>query len=271
MAIEITHSNMMDVFQLPAGRRAYALAAVLAAAKKAKVELGDAAKAAVAANEACRAREKAWDASGATGKSVGGECQAPAHRCARRQVRQRDPRHSSRQSWRTWTRTRILRRPIASVSVSTATSRTAPPRTPSSRTSRSMLPSPTLVADLRKEHADLVKLLGLERRLTRLSALLPKYKTEIDASNAGATITYKDVVLAREAAHEAMCALIAVVAGRWWRPEDAATRASLLGPILQQSEKVAEARRGRREVEDIDPETGDPVAPSAPAVPAPPA
>jgi hypothetical protein len=47
MTIEFTHSNLMDVYQLPAGRRAYALAAVLAAAKKAKVELGDVAKAAV--------------------------------------------------------------------------------------------------------------------------------------------------------------------------------------------------------------------------------
>ena len=33
----------------------------------------------------------------------------------------------------------------------------------------------TLVADLRKEHADVVKLLGLERRLARLVAMLPQY------------------------------------------------------------------------------------------------
>jgi hypothetical protein len=270
MAIEITHSNMMDVFQLPAGRRAYALAAVLAAAKKAKVELGDAAKAAVAANEACRAREKAWDASGATGKSS----------AVSAKLRRIDARVDKSVSGIRDTLAAELEDLDADEDTQTADRlrECLDRHFPNGAAAYTKLAHveehaavTTLVADLRKEHGDLVKLLGLERRLTRLSALLPKYKTEIDASNAGATITYKDVVLAREAAHEAMCSLMAVVAGRWWRPEDAATRASLLGPILQQSEKVAEARRGRREVEDIDPETGDPVAPSAPAVPAPPA
>jgi hypothetical protein len=269
MSIEITHSNLMDLFQLPAGRRAYALAAVHAAAKKAKVELGDAGKAAVAANDTCRARDKAWNASRATGKASAG--------------------------------TAKLRRIDARIDKSVTGSRDAiagelddmdahdDPATadrlrdcldrhfPNGAVAYTKLPYveeyaavTALVADLRKEHADVVKLLGLERRLTRLSALLTEYKAEIDASNVGTAIMYKDVVQAREAAHEAMCALVAVVSGRWWRPEDAATRGALLAPIMLQNEKVAEARRGRREVEDIDPETGDPVAPDAPAGSAPP-
>lgn len=264
MAIEFTHSNLMDVYQLPAGRRAYALAAVLAAAKKAKVELGDVAKAAVAANEACRARDKSWDATGATtktsavslklrridarvDKSVTGIRGSMVAELEDMDVED-DPQTADR------IRDCLDRHFPAGAAAYTKIAHV-----------EEHAAVTALVADLRKEHADVVKLLGLERRLARLAALLPQYKAEIDASNVGATITYKDVVIAREAAHEAMCALMAVIAGRWWRPEDMATRAALLGPILQQSEKVAEARRGRREVEDIDPETGDPVAPTPPA------
>ena len=266
MTTIITHSNLMDLFQLPAGRRAYALAAVHAAAKKAKVELGDVAKAAVAANETCRAREKSWAASGATSKTqaVTAKLRRIDGRVDKSVTGIRDTFVSELEDLTddgdAETADRIrdgLDRHFPNGAA--AYTKIAHVEEHAAVTA--------LVADLRKEHPDLVKLLGLERRLARLSALLPKYKAEIDASNAGATITYKDVVLAREAAHEAMCALVAVVAGRWWRPEDAATRGALLGPILQQSEKVAEARRGRREVEDIDPETGDPVAPDAPDAP----
>ena len=60
---------------------------------------------------------------------------------------------------------------------------------------------------------------------------------------------------------------MALIAGKYRKPEDADQRAALLAPILEQNERVGEAYQRRHTVNDVDPDTGEETQPSSPSQP----
>lgn len=77
-------------------------------------------------------------------------------------------------------------------------------------------------------------------------------------------LVYKEVRLGQEAGHRNLCRVVGAVLGVFWRDtqEHVDARASLLGPIAQQSEAVGEAMRRKTKPQDLDPATGQPSEPA---------
>jgi len=121
--------------------------------------------------------------------------------------------------------------------------------------------------------APVVQELGLQRLVKRLVGLTEQYRAALQAP-APETIAFGQVRAARAEGQERLLQTIAIILGKHFRntPDDVAARAELLGPILEQNAAIAASMRGRRTVEDVNPETGEPdpnaTAP-APAAPAP--
>jgi len=84
-------------------------------------------------------------------------------------------------------------------------------------------------------------------------------------------ITWGKVKAAGAEAQERLAELVAKIAGMFnlRTPEHATARAALLGPIMFQNDRVAQARKFRRPVVDVDPNSGNdvPVTPTEPTTP----
>ncbi len=122
------------------------------------------------------------------------------------------------------------------------------------------------------EWTSVVNDLGLGRRITRLVDLEKRYAAAI--ALATKTISFAEVKDARSKGQHLMLQAVAMILGLYPSDSDAdtAARAKLLGPVLRQNELIRAYMRSRRNVEDIDPDTGAVVTtPGAPATPPEPA
>ena len=132
------------------------------------------------------------------------------------------------------------------------------------------------VADLVKQCKDpqglapLVATLGLTPLVVHLEELAPKFEAAVRKSARPET-TWSEVKAAAADAHERYAQLFAFIIGKYnlQTPEHVEARTELLRPILEQDRRVTEARRLRRPIVDVDPNTGEPVvAPTEPTAPA---
>ncbi|MFS8069056.1 MAG: hypothetical protein ACMG6S_22075 [Byssovorax sp.] len=110
---------------------------------------------------------------------------------------------------------------------------------------------------LSKEHAPVVKELGLGRLATRLADLAVVYRAAIGTPDEN-TLVFGDVRAARIHGQDLLLEAMAMVLGKHHGTSaaDVAARDDLLGPILAQNEAIGAAMKARRTVVDVNPETG---------------
>lgn len=111
-----------------------------------------------------------------------------------------------------------------------------------------------LVERLRGDLAEAAGLLGLDSVIATLEGLLPRFEAKLQLNTV--KVDFGLVRAAREALHEAVAVLVVQVLAHHADPEQADARAAALEPILLQAERVADLRRRRRRVTDVDPESG---------------
>ncbi len=115
--------------------------------------------------------------------------------------------------------------------------------------------------------------LGLTLYVERAAALHAQFVEALQQRPQAAT-SYGDVRGAEQRLQQALLTTVARIIGRHptASAEDAAGRARLLGPILLQNDRIGDGYRRHRPVNDIDPESGEEQAPEAdPSPTAPPA
>ncbi len=115
----------------------------------------------------------------------------------------------------------------------------------------------------------IVEDLALHRQHKHLAALTDQYRNALQTPTPE-TLAFGQVRAARAEGQDRLLQTVAIVAGKFFRntPDDAAARAALLGPILEQQEAIGAAMRGRRVIEDVNPETGEPDPNASAPVPA---
>ena len=107
--------------------------------------------------------------------------------------------------------------------------------------------------------AEPIDLLGLRPMADRLRVVNEDLGKIIDEVKSRAKVSFDEVRTADAAGQLAMLQVVADILGRFKgrEPGDDAMRAKLLGPILEQNEKVGELYRRRARVTDVDPESGE--------------
>jgi hypothetical protein len=107
--------------------------------------------------------------------------------------------------------------------------------------------------------------LGLTRLAKRLTSLAIDYRVAVDAPEPE-VVRFGDLRAARAKGQQHLVEAVAQIVGKHWRstPEDVATRAALMAPILKQNEAIRQALRAHRTPEDVNPDTGE-IDPTAPA------
>lgn len=110
------------------------------------------------------------------------------------------------------------------------------------------------------EWAPVVNDLGLGRRVSRLVDLEKRYGAAIAMTTK--SISFGEVKDARTQGQQLLLQAVAMILGLFPSEgaADQAGRTKLLGPILRQNEAIRVYLRSRRSVEDVDPDTGLPVA-----------
>ena len=123
-----------------------------------------------------------------------------------------------------------------------------------------------IVALLQGELSSIVTDLGLGRLRDRLAELAVQYREALDAPPQS-LIDWGRVRSARAEGQGLLLEAVAIILGKHHGRTPAATAArfALLAPILKQNDAIGQYLRARRNVEDVDPETGadEPGAPSA--------
>lgn len=107
------------------------------------------------------------------------------------------------------------------------------------------------------EWAPVITTLGLDRRVARLAALEPQYRSAVaDPAN---KLDFAEVRNARIHGQSLLLQTVAIVLGKY--PSDSETdiaaRTRLLAPIFRQNDAIREYLRSRRALVDVDPETGE--------------
>jgi hypothetical protein len=118
--------------------------------------------------------------------------------------------------------------------------------------------------------APLVQKLGVTPMVENLRELAVKFEAALRKLFPGET-TWDQLKAAAADCHERYVQLVALIAGKYnlQTPEHIAARVALLGPIMEQDRRIAEARKLRRPVPDVNPNTGEPVVtPTEPTTPA---
>ena len=92
----------------------------------------------------------------------------------------------------------------------------------------------------------------------RLKTLSPKFRESLKKETSR-EVSYDQVREARAVGQEAMLRVVAKILGDLPGSEsqEALARQSLLGPVMNQNRRIAEAFSSRRPVTDVDPETGE--------------
>lgn len=118
-----------------------------------------------------------------------------------------------------------------------------------------------------------VQKLGLAPLVERLRELCVRFEAALRNPSAGET-TWDKLKAANFEAQERLAELVGKITGTFnlRTAEHIQARRDLLSPIMQQEERIAEARKQRRPLTDVDPNTGEPVVtpPANPANPVPP-
>jgi hypothetical protein len=104
--------------------------------------------------------------------------------------------------------------------------------------------------------SDLARL-GLVPYVARLEELLPQFEAAL-RETAQRTVTWDGLRAARSKGQQALLSTIAMIVGKFplYTEQDVAERNRWLAPILEQNERVRQARASRRPPSDIDPKTG---------------
>ena len=92
----------------------------------------------------------------------------------------------------------------------------------------------------------------------RLISLNQEFNAELEKSTKK-ELQFEELEAARERGNLFVRQVVAVTLGSHYQEteEAAEKREKLLNPILDQCERVRQARKGRRKAQDIDPETGE--------------
>lgn len=115
----------------------------------------------------------------------------------------------------------------------------------------------------RGELKEAVELTGVDREVSRLEKLVEEFRKELRVTQVSG-VTYDEVQEAMAELHEHTAIVRAVCIAAYPSLGKQATQAreSLLAPLVDQEERVAEAHRRQRRVLDVDPATGEEVAAS---------
>jgi hypothetical protein len=113
--------------------------------------------------------------------------------------------------------------------------------------------------------SDVVTAFGLGRITARIQTVAVKYRELLDAP-AAEGMKYADVKAKRSQGQSLMLQAMAMVLGKY--PSDSEAdrqgRALLLGPILRQNEAIGQYLKSRRQVPDVNPDTGEEQPPPPP-------
>lgn len=107
--------------------------------------------------------------------------------------------------------------------------------------------------------------LGLGPLLTRLQELTVQYREAVDQSPQ--MLEFSAVQAARQRGQRNLLEVVAIILGTFHshtEPDAIAARTTLLGPILEQDQRIRALIRARRAVLDIDPDAPEPIGGQAP-------
>jgi hypothetical protein len=122
----------------------------------------------------------------------------------------------------------------------------------------------TLLERLAGDLADAAKSAGISTYVARITALNDAFRDQLDESEKK-EISFDKVSAANDRGNLFVRRIVAVVLGTHHQETEAAAEArrALLEPILEQKARVKQARQGRRQPPDVDPETGEEVVADA--------
>jgi hypothetical protein len=115
-----------------------------------------------------------------------------------------------------------------------------------------------MVRKLTGELAPDVEEFGLTRLVERLASVSVQYRNELHAER---PLQFADVLATRHRGMGNLLEITAMVLGKFHRlnvPAHDEARRKLLGPVVEQHEAIRAYRRGRRALQDINPDTGEP-------------
>lgn len=122
-----------------------------------------------------------------------------------------------------------------------------------------------MLEHFRGDLADAVQLTGIEREVSRMEQLVEEFRKELRVSQVPG-VSYDQVQEALAEVHELTGLVRAVSIAAYPSLTQDATdaRESLLAPLVEQEERVADAQRRHRRVLDIDPATGEVIGDESP-------
>ena len=100
-----------------------------------------------------------------------------------------------------------------------------------------------------------VELAGVSGFVQKLADVNARFGELLDKREEASGLSYGAVKSAEENGHVAFLQIVAMLVGR--EAENDAQRARLLDPILKQNEAIALMHRRRRNVPDVNPDTGE--------------
>lgn len=111
------------------------------------------------------------------------------------------------------------------------------------------------------ELAEAIRLTGVEREVARLDALVAEFRRELRITQVQ-DVTYDEVQEALTELHEQTAIVRAICVATYPSLGKQATQAreTLLAPLVDQEERVAESQRRHRRILDVDPATGEEIA-----------
>ncbi len=115
-----------------------------------------------------------------------------------------------------------------------------------------------MIEHFRNDLAEAVTLTGVDREVSLMEELVEEFRTELRVSEKPG-VTYDELKEAISELHEHTALVRAVCVAAYPSLDQAATEAreSLLAPLVDQENRVAEAQRRQRRVLDVDPSTGE--------------
>jgi hypothetical protein len=113
-----------------------------------------------------------------------------------------------------------------------------------------------ILTKLQTTLAPMVVELGLDRLVARLATIVPEYRAGLRMTQELSFATVND---RRRQGRDGLYEAIAMIFGRFYKVRDdehIVCRTALLAPLIEQQRAIAAKRRNRRPIPDIDPDTG---------------
>lgn len=257
--MENTLENLINVYALSTGRRLFALGQVeLAAKERGFKELGLLCREAVEHDEKTRSLETTW-AEPSTGTT---ELQRTDFQVDRTLVAIRDTAQAQADGAEDGdeaTRNKVTRfnnyifpRGVQAITQATYIDELSQV-------------DEVLVRLKSKEMTALATELGLTKLIKQLTRLAADYRAALQAPEAR-KLDFGVIRAARAQGHQYLVRAVAMILGKHNSPsdEDVEARDALLTPILKQNEAVRQYMKARRQIQDVNPKTGE-LDPNAPA------